>query len=353
MNITFLIGNGFDLNLGLKTGYTDFYNYYIQQLPNDMIVKSIIKENGTYKLWSDLELGLGSFLQEIDNNHINDFLNSKATLERYLTDYLIQEDNKIFIKDEQALLGEFKNAVVNFYKEFSLSERNIYKSYLSNENKEIVYTFINFNYTSSLDKIVEIADKDTKSFSTHKYSNYTNDIIDKLGNVLHIHGELNKGIIIGVNDESQIKNDKLRNNTDLTDYIIKSNLNAAIGELKQQTAFERINNSKYVCVYGLSIGDTDNIWWCKIIEWLIRSPDHKLVLYIYKETNIQYSVQEQVRFSNNHKMKIINKNIKLDKQTKEKIRKQVIVIPNSKIFNFNNIGVKQNGQVKNAHAEQG
>ena len=348
MNITFLIGNGFDLNLGLKTGYTDFYNYYIQQLPDDMIVKSIKKENGTYKLWSDLELGLGSFLQEIDDKHIDDFLNSKASLESHLTEYLIQENNKIFIKDEQALLEEFKNAIVNFYKEFSLEERNRYELYLSSEKNNIVYTFINFNYTSSLDKIVEITSKNAKPFSTHRCSNYSYDIVDRIGNVLHVHGDLNKGIIIGVNDESQIKNDTLMNNTDLTEYIIKSKLNAAIGELKQQTALEKINNSKYLCVYGLSLGDTDNIWWSKIIEWLIKSPDHKLVLYIYKETNIQYSVQEQVRFSNNQKMKFIDKKIKLDKQTKAKIRNQVIVIPNSKIFNFKNIGVKENGKVENA-----
>ena len=28
LNITFLIGNGFDIGLGLKTRYKDFYKYY-------------------------------------------------------------------------------------------------------------------------------------------------------------------------------------------------------------------------------------------------------------------------------------------------------------------------------------
>ena len=28
MKITFLIGNGFDINLGLKTKYKEFVNYY-------------------------------------------------------------------------------------------------------------------------------------------------------------------------------------------------------------------------------------------------------------------------------------------------------------------------------------
>ena len=31
MNIAYLIGNGFDLNLGLKTKYMDFYKYYLEQ----------------------------------------------------------------------------------------------------------------------------------------------------------------------------------------------------------------------------------------------------------------------------------------------------------------------------------
>lgn len=34
MNITFVLGNGFDLNLNLHTGYHSFYNYYIG-LPNN------------------------------------------------------------------------------------------------------------------------------------------------------------------------------------------------------------------------------------------------------------------------------------------------------------------------------
>ncbi len=42
MNITFLIGNGFDLNLGLKTRYTDFYKYYMEHNPNNLISKSIL-----------------------------------------------------------------------------------------------------------------------------------------------------------------------------------------------------------------------------------------------------------------------------------------------------------------------
>lgn len=34
MNVTFLLGNGFDLNLGLSTSYKDFYSYYTKKEPN-------------------------------------------------------------------------------------------------------------------------------------------------------------------------------------------------------------------------------------------------------------------------------------------------------------------------------
>lgn len=40
MNVTFLLGNGFDLNLGLSTSYKDFYSYYTKKEPNDFIAKS-------------------------------------------------------------------------------------------------------------------------------------------------------------------------------------------------------------------------------------------------------------------------------------------------------------------------
>ena len=40
MNVLFILGNGFDINLGLHTGYQDFYEYYLKQpSTNPVIVK--------------------------------------------------------------------------------------------------------------------------------------------------------------------------------------------------------------------------------------------------------------------------------------------------------------------------
>lgn len=56
MKITFFIGNGYDINLGLKTSYPDFLNWYIKQ-PSKCseveVFKNLIRNN--IKYWSDLE----------------------------------------------------------------------------------------------------------------------------------------------------------------------------------------------------------------------------------------------------------------------------------------------------------
>ena len=60
MNITYIIGNGFDFNLGLKTSYKSFLDYYLKRDSGDRIIelfKDSIKQCND--LWSDVEIALG------------------------------------------------------------------------------------------------------------------------------------------------------------------------------------------------------------------------------------------------------------------------------------------------------
>ena len=49
MNITFFIGNGFDLNLGLKTRYQDFYKYFHEHGTSNNMIKEWINEKEKLK----------------------------------------------------------------------------------------------------------------------------------------------------------------------------------------------------------------------------------------------------------------------------------------------------------------
>ena len=63
MNVTFLIGNGFDLGIGLKTAYSDFYNVYCKSDSNDSLAVKKFKSEiqGNYENWSDFEAAFGEY----------------------------------------------------------------------------------------------------------------------------------------------------------------------------------------------------------------------------------------------------------------------------------------------------
>ena len=63
MKITFLIGNGFDLNLGLKTTYKDFYKNYLMTLDSEVINNNVLYKHIDKNIedWVDFETRLGLF----------------------------------------------------------------------------------------------------------------------------------------------------------------------------------------------------------------------------------------------------------------------------------------------------
>ena len=331
MNITFLIGNGFDLNLNLNTRYSDFYKYYIENDPQDIISKSIRKD---YEMWSDLEIGLGEFLKNIDESQIDEFLDSKSTLETMLSKYLSIESQRITINDKKTLGEEFRQKVLNFFSDFNAIEKDQYNRVIASTKEKIYYNFITFNYTNVLDNIVFASQENCKTFGNHASGGIGyNDVI-----VLphHIHGNLSEDLILGLDNANQILNEKLKTNSKLTNYIIKPNVNTALGEKKIEKAKEIIDTSKYICLFGLSIGDTDGMWWKYIIEWLKRDDNNRLVLFINKNTNVQLSGQEKVRFRDiNREMMLKRSQCTISETTNQTLDK--IIVPNSKIFTLDNI----------------
>ncbi|MEX2350039.1 MAG: AbiH family protein, partial [Flavobacteriaceae bacterium] len=93
MKILYILGNGFDLNLGLKTSYRDFYESYktIESNKNNVNnLKMNISEN--FKNWSDLELALGQYTEEFKT--LEDFDEVIEDIGEQLSEYLIKEESK-------------------------------------------------------------------------------------------------------------------------------------------------------------------------------------------------------------------------------------------------------------------
>lgn len=338
MNITFMIGNGFDLNLNLKTSYKDFYNYYIENTKEDIISRSI-KNN--YDLWADLELGLGLLLKDIDESQIDEFLDSKANLESLLTTYLEKESLKFTITDENKFSEEFAIKIANFSDGFSTNDKNQLKNLISKTPDAINYRFITFNYTTILDKMIELVKTKNDKFTSHLSGR--NRYTDILWKPHHIHGTLDgEDLILCVDNPSQINNEKFQSDRRITDYMIKTNVNKALGERKTEIAKEIINQSSYICLFGLSIGDTDCTWWKYLIEWLNKSDNNRLVLFVRDDSKVQNSGSEKIRKRDKYRFLFGTRSCCTDENVYDKIRDKIIIVSNSKIFTYENIATEEN-----------
>jgi hypothetical protein len=254
VNAVFLIGNGFDRNLGLKTSYLQFYEYYISQDSSDNeAIRKLKKSIEINKeAWSDLELSLGKYSENIKSqDELDDAI---FHLIKHLRMYLqkIEEETDHSIFSSKKLL----NDLVNPERVLSPKDQqkiNIFKSKLSG-NDTVQIQILTFNYTKVLEKILE-----------NKFENF---VIDKIGSqtiklkgIEHIHGYVNDRLILGVNDSNQITNKELRENQECVELLAKPEHNQQLGHLKDNYCLQQIANASMIYVFGSSIGETDKLWW--------------------------------------------------------------------------------------------
>ena len=94
MNVTYLLGNGFDINLGLHTQYNCFLDYYKKQDHdyNNRVISQFKEKNERKEVWSDLEKNLGYFVSYFETEDVNDIESFIFDIQDSLSKYLIKED---------------------------------------------------------------------------------------------------------------------------------------------------------------------------------------------------------------------------------------------------------------------
>lgn len=330
MVVTLVMGNGFDVGLNMATRYIDFYPFYEKQAKkNSLILKAISDDKkNNYERWSDLEIALGKFCNSITKDQINKFIDDKIEMDDLLKEYLLLEEQK-YIPDEKSCTEIIKSAIQKMKKSGIEKEtqkiNEILQQYASNP---YVYKVTSFNYTDSVDRIWGLLKG--KEVGGHMY--HSSRIQETLGEILHVHGTLQNGeMIIGVNDESQIENKELLENLRFRRCMLKPFLNEQLGQNKTVKAKNMINESRIVCLYGMSIGDTDKIWWEHIGEWLRQADDRILLIYNY---NPKYEIGHAVRrleHIDTIKNSFLSKTL-LDEVTQKRVLDRIIVHDNENIF---------------------
>jgi hypothetical protein len=266
MNILFMIGNGFDLNLGLKTSYNDFYSYYkSKNTKNDKVKKLKEHISSNFENWSDLEFALGAYTKSIKT--AEEFDEIFDDIGNNLAEYLSEEEKRLDFNHEKTN----RNKLFDYlkYPENSLipiDENNLKIFREKYSSTQLNTNIITFNYTKSLEKLLNYSEQKINiSGATISY-------------IHHIHGYLDNRMIMGVNDISQIENKAFHDNLNITEALIKHKCNEVCGHTIDNQCEKLIQSAQLVCIFGSSLGDTDKLWWDLIAQQLIKN-DFKLIIF--------------------------------------------------------------------------
>ena len=272
IRVTFLIGNGFDLNLGLDTRYEDFYPHYLEDGrfhtddPEILQFKELLQSGGNYSRWADFELALGQ--------HTNaPPLNSEASLRKCLqhfkrcfAQYLRDEENRIdydacgrdmalkFLKDIRSHLAYLEPRFRGI----------ILTTHTPKDSR--IYTVLNFNYTTVIDRLFD-------------HLNDRDFVLQSKIPVIHVHGTHSGGMLLGVDNISQVANPNLFTYTRQKRMFLKPLLNQQSGYGHDAEALSVLENSDTICIFGMSLGETDATWWVRIGQWLIANPYRHLLIF--------------------------------------------------------------------------
>lgn len=214
-----VIGNGFDLALGLKTSYRDFMKWLSNKhYMDDAYLYKHLSSKFYQQRWIDIENELRQYsLSFFEIGEMNIKLSSQN--ERICNS--LRYEHKVLCKN----LCEYLKIQVNKneWLETGLENQSI-RQLLSKVDKEPLYV-INFNYTDTI-----------TSFRVTKVVNH------------HIHGSLSDGenIVFGVEDSSNLTKEH--------SFLYKSyNPTLNVDHLN-----ERFEDAKHILFYGYSLGQTDH-----------------------------------------------------------------------------------------------
>jgi hypothetical protein len=301
MNIIFIIGNGFDLRLGLPTGYPDFLNHYKKQNPKHNIEVKTSKEE-FFKFiglveneeWKDLEVSLGNF-----TSHLTDktrFLEFYRDINLSLVDYLsdIEEEANSTFTDEQS--EHLKQSLLTPYNYLNNREKELFKNHLGGN---LYASIISLNYTSFLETLCK------GHIEIGKYYDIPDSPrVFRLNQIKHIHGRLTeKSILLGVDNEEQISNKDFRLDEDILDVMIKPRGNENIGSLIDRECQDLIKEADVIYIFGSSLGETDKMWWTAIKERFSNS--QAIILYFVHDKNAISTLSTEMSFKRSARQQLI------------------------------------------------
>lgn len=312
VKVAFLIGNGFDLGLGLKTSYRDFIKFYLDEdISSDLneVQTEIIKKfketiQQDLDSWGNAELEFG----KVSFSALSDVLDVESVFslcaddfQRNLCKYLrLQEQyfNNNYILN--SFTSIFRDSLWNVIKR-APSIENILSA--TEHTATVSVNFINFNYTSTFDHLLNLTPAE-KMYGINKFEE---NLICSLNEVIHVHGSLQRDdeMLFGVNDVNQIKDSTLFDMSELYGYGIKPMMANHITNASYALAKSIVEDSHVIILFGLSFGATDRVWWETIIGKVIRGTVDLLLCPFTAEPKNLTSLSQKIQVKKQEIVKLL------------------------------------------------
>ncbi|MBF1375628.1 MAG: hypothetical protein HXN17_02795 [Porphyromonas sp.] len=288
MNILYLIGNGFDLRLGLPTRYADFLEFYkgkspklgadrsqqeeaIKKYKERFFAEMAEREGRGEEQWKDLEIALGEFTTAFGDD-ADGFCAFYEDMNRSLEAYLSQYNSFEPTPEE---VEKFREDFAYPYRYLKRNEQREFSPYTWGGEWKV--DVISFNYTSSFECLCQ----DALPVGERYFPDSGGHLIVYQG-VKYIHGKLGTGgLLLGVNHSEQVSNEQYRKNDDVADLLLKPQANEGWGTLVDEECLGLIARADVICLFGLSLGPTDQMWWTAIKKRFLDNPAVTLLYFYY------------------------------------------------------------------------
>lgn len=324
-NITFIIGNGFDLSLGMKTKYTDVYADYIKSPSSSDIIANFkkelkSKEANNYEKWSDFEMGMAEYAKTLPSEEV--FVKCVRDFKGYMVQHLQEENNRAieWIRanvNNQAMMSELSRSLEQFYDGLIPNDVNKMKAMMRKSN--IVRDYITFNYTTSLDEFLVASVRHNKFLESTP---------------IHIHGKLGSDIVLGVDDSEQLSGISYSLTKKGERAFVKTIFNEQFDMARVESAKKVIHDSSIICIYGFAMGESDNTWVWTLSDWLEKDDSHHLVVYQYDTPKCNtYNYDEIMEIEEDRKEKVF-KRMGIENRS---ILNQIHIPVGRDIFNFGSV----------------
>lgn len=332
MTITFLIGNGFDLKQGLHTSYKEFYKWLQGQSDKstDHPAWTVFKHDidPDHEFWADLEKALGEYLAKVFSD--DDAIEIINRLRNELQTYILLQDKSFSVSDGSRINQADLYNPVRFFPEGT--RRQIIKAQGDVENTHLYIRVILFNYTSVFERLIEW-EGSPKRYDVHGTDSsalYSKTIAE----IEHIHGFCDdRGrLAVGVDNKEQIINPILAESPRVCRRYVKDDFNKCYELDHPERCKEWISNSNIICIYGMSLGESDRRWW-DCIAHRLKNSNSLLFCFFHRDMELRGNngpeYQEQVEEDRQY---VLSRLGLLEHKAVSTVERQIFISYSSDIF---------------------